>query len=175
MSYVCNLRKFRSCGWGQLGLVWTLGKTFLCYTDHNYQSLVKKVWHCSPFSMKLCVWYFLVEFLYKFASVVQEDQTTNCYIGLASTTSKARYYIHWNSFKDEEVNQTSLILFIFSCESSSLCPHVGPSVGLSVRPSVPNEFQEVNWSNTSSLYVKSCSNIFKGVNYFKWCTNTIVQ
>ena len=54
----------------------------------------------------------LTENLIYQATVTQDDQTTNCYIGLASTSFKARYYTHKNSFKDEEVNQTSLSKFV---------------------------------------------------------------
>ena len=53
-------------------------------------------------------------------NVIYDDQTKNCYTGLCSTTFKARFGIHKNSFKNEEDNQTSLSKFIWSLKRKNV-------------------------------------------------------
>ena len=54
------------------------------------------------------------------ATVTQDDQTQDHYIGLASTTFKARKNIHTHSFKDREDNQTALSKHIWELKDNNL-------------------------------------------------------
>ena len=54
------------------------------------------------------------------ATVTQENNTKNSYTGLCSTTFKARLAIHKQSFKNENVNQTSLSKFIWSLKRKNV-------------------------------------------------------
>ena len=54
------------------------------------------------------------------ATVKQTDGTTNTYIGLTSTTFKARLGVHKNSFKDPDANQTSLSNHIWDLKSKKM-------------------------------------------------------
>ena len=54
------------------------------------------------------------------ATVTQTDKTTNTYIGLTSTTFKARLGVHKNSFKDPDANQTSLSNHIWDLKKKNL-------------------------------------------------------
>ena len=54
------------------------------------------------------------------AEVTQEDQTKNHYTGLCSTTFKARFGIHKQSFKNENLNQTSLSKFIWELKRQNV-------------------------------------------------------
>ena len=54
------------------------------------------------------------------AEVTQEDQTKNHYTGLCSTTFKARFGIHKQSFKNENLNQTSLSKFIWELKKQNV-------------------------------------------------------
>ena len=59
------------------------------------------------------------------ATVNQADLTTNCYIGLTSTTLKARLVTHKNSFKDENANQTSLSKFVNKLKQKNVINTIG--------------------------------------------------
>ena len=53
-------------------------------------------------------------------TVEQRDGETNTYIGLTSTTFKARLGVHKNSFKDPEANQTSLSTHIWDLKKRKI-------------------------------------------------------
>ena len=57
------------------------------------------------------------ELIYQ-ATVKQTNGTENTYIGLTSTTFKARLGVHKNSFKDPEANQTSLSSHIWDLKKT---------------------------------------------------------
>jgi hypothetical protein len=59
------------------------------------------------------------------ATVLQEDQTKNHYTGLTSTTFKARLGVHHQSFRDEEVNQTSLSKHIWDLKRKNIKYELG--------------------------------------------------
>lgn len=54
------------------------------------------------------------------ATVTEEDQSTRTYTGLTSTTFKARLGVHHQSFRDKEVNQTSLSKHIWDLKSKNI-------------------------------------------------------
>ena len=71
------------------------------------------------------------------ATVTQADQTTNCYIGLTSTTFKARLGTHKNSFKDEDANQTSLSKFVRKLKQKNVTHKIGWKMVDRARPFSP--------------------------------------
>ena len=79
----------------------------------------------------------LTENLIYQATVTQADQTTNCYIGLTSTTFKARLGTHKNSFKDEDVNQTSLSKFVRKLKQKNIIHTIGWKMVDRARPFSP--------------------------------------
>ena len=54
------------------------------------------------------------------ATVTQNDKTQNFYTGLCSTTFKTRLGIHKHSFKNENDNQTSLGIFIWTLQRKNI-------------------------------------------------------
>ena len=53
-------------------------------------------------------------------TVAQADQTSKNYIGLTSCEFKARLAVHTQSFKDEELNQTSLSKHIHNLKKNNI-------------------------------------------------------
>ena len=54
------------------------------------------------------------------ATITQEDQTKNHYTGLCSTNFKARLAVHKQSFKSENISQTSLSKFIWKLKKKGI-------------------------------------------------------
>ena len=52
------------------------------------------------------------------AKVTQNDQTTNSYMGLSAPPFKSRLGMHKTSFKNDQVNQTSLSTYIWGLEEN---------------------------------------------------------
>ena len=53
-------------------------------------------------------------------TVTEEDQTARNYTGLTSTTFKARLGVHNQSFRDRDVNQTSLSKHIWELKDKNI-------------------------------------------------------
>jgi hypothetical protein len=71
------------------------------------------------------------------ASVVQADKTTRNYIGLTSTDFKARLAVHNQSFKNEEINQTSLSKHILDLKTQKMDYTVGWTLVDRAKPFSP--------------------------------------
>ena len=54
------------------------------------------------------------------AKVTQNDQTTNSYVGLSAPPFKSRLGTHKTSFKNDQVNQTSLSTFIWGLKEKNI-------------------------------------------------------
>ena len=78
-----------------------------------------KMWECVTVKKIQSAPCLTKELVYQ-ATVTQTDKTTNTYIGLTSTTFKARLGVHKNSFKDPDANQTSLSNHIWDLKKKNL-------------------------------------------------------
>ena len=68
--------------------------------------------------------------------LTQTDNTTSTYIGLTSTTFKARLGVHKNSYNDPEANQTSLSNHIWDLKKKNLDHRVWKLIDLA-KPYFP--------------------------------------